>query len=145
MDRGQSVTAYYGAPAHLKKTYAPTGSSQERCDAIQAEYRAQPERRSIRRDPPPLPKAMEPTDDELSLRLAEELEYVRRMLDGMGDALSTDMGVLMRHGVSLQTIDIAGQILGHVATIVRSSDPEAAVDRIGMCELKGRLKRQKID
>jgi hypothetical protein len=44
--------------------------------------------------------------------------------------------------VTLQSIDIAGQILGHVATVVRSSDPEGAIDRIGMCELKARLLRK---
>ena len=129
----------------MKKNVAAAASAQERCDAIQAEFRATPERRSIRRDPPPATRPVPITGDELSLRLADELEYVRRMLDGMGDALSADVGVLMRHGVSLQTIDIAGQILGHVATIVRSADPQAAVDRIGMCELKGRLRKQKID
>lgn len=138
------MAGYYGAPAHLKRLHEPATTAQERCDAVQAAFRAKPERRSIRREPPPLPKALTPTDNELSLRLAEEIEYVRRMLEGMGDQLSADAAVLMRHGVSLQTIDIAGQILGHVAGIVRSSDTEAAVDQIGMCELKGRLKRQKI-
>jgi hypothetical protein len=42
---------------------------------------------------------------------------------------------------SLQTVDIAGQILGHIASVVRSSDPSGAVEKIGMCDLKGRLKR----
>jgi hypothetical protein len=106
--------------------------------------REQPERKPLRRDPPPLAAALVPTDDALKLRLAEELEYVRRMLDNMGDQLSADTGVLMRHSVSLQTVDIVGQILGHVASIVRSSDPNGAVERIGMCELKARLKRQAI-
>ena len=131
---------YLGAPAHLR---------QSRCDAIQAQYRAEvrdpPERRSIRRDPPPLPAALIPTDDPLQLRLAEELEYVRRMLDQMGDTLSADPLVISRHMTSLQTVDIVGQILGHVANVTRSSDPSGAVDRIGMCELKARLTRSKID
>lgn len=137
---------YLGAPAHLR---------QSRCDAIQAQYRAEaqersstagpPERRSIRRNPPPLPAALTPTDDPLQLRLAEELEYVRRMLDQMGDTLSADPMVVSRHMTSLQTVDIVGQILGHVANVTRSSDPGGAVDRIGMCELKARLTRSKID
>ena len=59
---------YFGAPAHLKKSFAP---AQARCDAIQAEYRADPKPRpSIRRDTPPLPPALVPTDDALKLRLA---------------------------------------------------------------------------
>jgi hypothetical protein len=133
---------YFGAPAHIK---------QARCDAIQAAYRAEQERspfrrepepkRSIRRDPPPLAKAQVPTDDILKLRLAEELEFARRMIETMADALAADRHVVMRHMVTLQSADIAGQILGHVANIVRSSDPEGAVDLIGMSELKGRLKR----
>ena len=78
------------------------------------------------------------------MRLARELEHVRRMLDEMGEELSADLEVLMRHGVPLQTVDIAGQILGHIASIVRSDDPDAAVERIGMCELRARLEKQKV-
>lgn len=136
---------YFGAPAHLK---------QARCDAIQAAYRAEQERppirrepetkRSIRRDPPPLAKAQVPTDDVLKLRLAEELEYARRMIETMGDTLSADPNLVIRHMVALQSIDIAGQILGHVANVVRSSDPEGAVDLIGMCDLRARLKRLSV-
>ena len=138
---------YFGAPAHLL---------QARCDAIQAEYRAetlgpasirreaQP-RKSIRRDPPPVPAALVQTDDQLQLRLGEELDYARRVLDQMGDALSADANLLRRHGVTLQSIDIIGQILGHVANVIRSSDPGGAVDHIGMTELKGRLTRTAIE
>lgn len=134
---------YFGAPAHLRKTVTGAQSPQERCDAIQAEFRAKPaERKSIRRDPPPLAQALVPTDDVLNLRLAEELEFARRLLDQMGDALSADPQVVGRHITSLQSVDIVGQILGHIANVIRSSDPEGAVERIGMGDLKGRLKRK---
>lgn len=130
---------YFGAPAHLRR-------EQQICDAIQAEFRAEQadsDKRSIRRaDAPPLDPAQVPTDDELRLRLAEELDYARRMLDAMGDELSADMGVVMRHGVALQTVDIVGQMLGHIANVTRSAAPGLAVDRIGMCELKARLTRR---
>ena len=130
---------YLGAAAHLRRAQAAV-------DAVQAEYRAEqqaPEKRSIRRDnAPPLDPALIPTDDALRIRLAEELEYARRMLDVMGDELSADMGVVMRHAVALQTIDIVGQMLGHIASVTRSSAPERAVERIGMCELKARLTRR---
>jgi hypothetical protein len=139
---------YFGAPGHLR---------QARCDAIQAQFRAEhgdrpsirreppPQRKSIRREAPPLPAALVPTDDVLKLRLAEELEYARRMIEALGDNLSADPNLVMRHMVSLQSVDIVGQILGHIANVVRSSDPDGAVERIGMCELRSRLKRTSIE
>jgi hypothetical protein len=130
---------YFGAPAHLRR-------EQQICDAIQAEFRAEhsnSENSSIRRaDAPPLDPAHVPTDDGLRLRLAEELDYARRMLDAMGDELSADLGVVMRHGVALQTVDIVGQMLGHIANVTRAAAPELAVEKIGMCELKARLTRR---
>ena len=70
-----------------------------------------------------------------------KLEYARRMIETMGDTLSADPQLVMRHMVALQSVDIAGQILGHIANVIRSSDPEGAVELIGMCDLRGRLKR----
>ena len=138
------MTEYFGAPAHLRADPRNMVRAQQRCDAIQAQYRTEPKRPSIRREAPPLPPALTPTDDALKLRLAEELDFARRMLDSMGDEFSSDPALLMRHSVPLQSIDIVGQILGHIAAVVRSSDPDGAVDRIGMCELKARLKRTSI-
>jgi hypothetical protein len=138
------MTEYLGAPAHLRTDPRTMVRAQQRCDAIQADFRAKPQRPSIRRDAPPIPPPLVPTDDSLKLRLAEELDYARRMLDSMGDEFSADPALLMRHSVPLQSIDIVGQILGHIATIVRSSDPDRAVERIGMCELKARLRRTSI-
>ena len=129
---------YFGAPAHLRR-------EQQICDAIQAEFRAEQsgDRQSIcRADAPPLDPSQVPTSDELKLRLAEELDYARRMLDAMGDELSADMGVVMRHGVALQTVDIVGQMLGHIASVTRAAAPDLAVEKIGMCELKARLTRR---
>ena len=115
-------------------------------DSVRATW-AQPhptERRPLRRDPPPAPPPLIPTEDELRLRLAEELDYARRMLTVMGDDLAGNPALVMRHTASLQSIDIVGQILGHIATVVRTDDTMAAVDRIGMAELKARLTRRSI-
>jgi hypothetical protein len=101
-------------------------------------------RKSIRRDAPPTPAALIPTDDLLRLRLAEELEYARRMIELMGDELCSDGGVVVRHGMALQAVDIVGQMMGHIANVIRSSDPAGAIELIGMGELKARLKRQRI-
>ena len=97
------------------------------------------ERKPLRRQPPP---PLVPTTDPLRLRLAEELEYARRMLDAMGDELASDAALIMRHMTALQAVDIVGQMLGHIATVVRCSEPDAAVERIGMGDLKARLTRK---
>ena len=110
--------------------------------AIWAQADAAPARKPLRRDPPPAPAPVVPTDNVLHLRLAEELEYARRMLDLMGDELAGDPAVVMRHGRALQSFDIVGQMLGHLASVIRSSDPDDAIDRIGMSELKARLMRR---
>ena len=134
-----SNQSYFGAPAHLRQ-------AQQRCDAIQAEFRADPAPRpSIRlANPPALDAALVPTEDQLRLRLAEELDYARRLLNSMGDELSADVGVVMRHMVALQSIDVIGQLLGHIAAVTRSSAPDRAVDRIGMGDLKARLTRKAL-
>lgn len=81
------------------------------------------------------------TINELDHRLAAELDHARDMLMVMGDDLSTDFAVVSRHGVPLQAVDIVGQMLGHIANVLRAEDRSAAVDRIGMCELKTKLSR----
>ena len=52
--------------------------------------------------------------------------------------VAADAPVVVRHGQALQSIDIVGQTLGHLACVIRSSDPKRAIDRIGMAELKAR-------
>ena len=123
---------------------AAASREQARCDVIQADYRAeQKARRSIRRDPPPAPKTLALTDDELILRLSEEVDYARRLLSATADELSADALVVGRHLAELQSLDIVGQILGHLASVLRSSDMGGAVDRIGMADLKARLMRRR--
>ncbi len=75
----------------------------------------------------------------LDLRLAAELDVARAMLEEMGDELSASLAVVSDHGVALQAVDIVGQMLGHIANVVRADDRRAAVNRIGMCELKAKL------
>lgn len=100
------------------------------------------ERLAVRRDFQPRYHAIEETADRLHLRLGEELEYARRMLDAMGDELSADPIAVSRHGVVLQSLDIVGQMLGHIANVIRSSDLASAVEQIGMGDLKARLTRK---
>ena len=102
------------------------------------------ERRPLRRggQPHATPAPTPPTDDPLSLRLGEELDYVRRMLDALGEQLSCDPILVRRHALALQSLDKVGQILGHVRNVIRSSDPVSAVAEIGMTDLRGRLERK---
>ena len=75
----------------------------------------------------------------LDLRLAAELDAARAMLVEMGDELSGSLTVVADHGVALQAVDIVGQMLGHIANVVRAGDRRDAIDRIGMGELKAKL------
>ena len=75
----------------------------------------------------------------LDHRLAAELDHARQMLVTMGDELALNHDVVADHGVALQAVDIVGQMLGHIANVVRAEDRRAAVDQIGMCELKAKL------
>lgn len=101
------------------------------------------ERKPLRRDPPTRTEPSGLTEDILRVRLGEELDYVRRMLDQMGDRLSADPILIRRHAMALQSLDIVGQVLGHVGNVIRSSDPYATIERIGMVDLKARLSRRK--
>ena len=76
---------------------------------------------------------------DLEFRLAVELEHARQMLVDMGDELAMNEDVVAEHGVALQAVDIVGQMIGHIANVVRAEDRSAAVERIGMCELKSKL------
>jgi len=101
------------------------------------------ERKPLRRDGPrrAAPSPIEDTRDQLRLRLSEELEYARRMLDIAGEEICADRIAVTRHAVALQSLDKVGQMLSHIAAIIRSSDPASAIDRIGMSDLKARLTR----
>lgn len=82
---------------------------------------------------------MSSVPNDLDLRLAAELEHARDMLMAMGDELALNQDVVAEHGLALQAVDIVGQMLGHIANVVRAEDRAAAVERIGMCELKAKL------
>ena len=75
----------------------------------------------------------------LDLRLAAELDLARALLVTMGDELAESDAVVADHGVALQAVDIVGQMLGHIANVVRAHDRRDAIERIGMGELKAKL------
>jgi hypothetical protein len=102
------------------------------------------ERKPLRRDAPvrAVPSPNEDTEDPLRLRLSEELDYARRTLDVTGEQIRADRIAVTRHAVALQTLDKVGQMLGHIAAVIRSADPNSAIVEIGMSDLKARLTRR---
>ncbi len=71
--------------------------------------------------------------------LAAELDHARDMLVMMGDELAMSPEIVAEHGMALQAVDIVGQMLGHIANVVRAEDRGEAIERIGMCDLKAKL------
>jgi hypothetical protein len=133
---GQAVVADWVAGVARNPGVFDTG--QARVDAIQAAIRTgQP----IPAGTDPKPSATGSTKD-LDHRLAEELAYVRRLLDGVGGELSDDGIILQRHARMLQSFDVACQILEHLQTILSAPDRAEAVKAVTMQDLRARLLRK---
>ena len=82
---------------------------------------------------------MEPAPTPLDQLLAAELDHARDMLVMMGDELAMSPEIVAEHGLALQAVDIVGQMLGHIANVVRAENRNEAIERIGMCDLKSKL------
>lgn len=81
---------------------------------------------------------------EIDERVAEELAYVRRIVDAIADELADEPIFLQRHARTLQSFDLAGQILGNLANVLKAEDRDAAIKAIGMEELRARLLRKRL-
>lgn len=120
---------------------------QARVDAIVASARAQSAApasapRALYREIPcsTLPR----TGNLIEKHLEEELAFVRRTLDAVGDRLCEDPILLMRYETLLQSFDMLGQTLGHIGSVIGAANKQEAIDRIGMVELRRRLQRGKM-
>ena len=82
---------------------------------------------------------MDQSPTPLDHLLAAELDHARDMLMMMGDELAMSPEVVAEHGLALQAVDIVGQMLGHIANVVRAENRNEAIERIGMCDLKAKL------
>ena len=82
---------------------------------------------------------MERVTTPLDQLLAAELDHARDLLVMMGDELAMSPEIVAEHGLALQAVDIVGQMLGHIANVVRAENRNEAIERIGMCDLKSKL------
>lgn len=82
---------------------------------------------------------MERAPTPLDQLLAAELDHARDMLVMMGDELAMSPEIVAEHGMALQAVDIVGQMIGHIANVVRAADRQDAIERIGMGDLKAKL------
>ena len=114
------------------------GRGQARVDVIQAAIRGG----AALADDGPSPSGAAADDRNLDHRLAEELAYVRRLLDIVGDELSDDPIMLQRHAHTLQNFDMACQILAHISAILGAPDRADAVAAVTLEELRTRLLRK---
>lgn len=116
--------------------------AQHQADAAFAAARGEV-RKPLFRPPPPKPEPLAPSDDMIDIRLAEEIDYIRRMVDALGGALAADPVVLQRHAQTMQSFDLIVQMLGHVATVTQTQDRKAAIERV-MPEMRARLQRRSL-
>lgn len=139
--RGPSSFLYPGDESVARQRAA--AAAQARCDDIQAEARRAPGDRIRRGGLAPI-APLEPSADLLDRRLAQEIDYARRLLQAMGERLAGDGTVLARHATTLQAFDVVGQTLGYLSDVVGAADRDAAVDRIGMEDLRSRIRRRSL-
>jgi hypothetical protein len=78
---------------------------------------------------------------ELDARIVEEIVYVRRLLDSLGEELVEDPVVLQHHMAALQNLDRASQVLEHLGAILGAKDRVAAAQSVVMQDLRARLVR----
>ncbi|MBS0480308.1 MAG: PilZ domain-containing protein [Proteobacteria bacterium] len=135
----------FGEPAFVEEWVAGRrspermfGRGQARVDTIQAAIRSG----GIIADDCPSTAGAAPDGRDLDRRLSEELAYVRRLLDVVGDELSDDPIMLQRHAHTLQNFDLACQILGHVGAILGAANRPNAVAAVTLEELRMRLLRK---
>jgi len=112
---------------------------QARVDAIQAAARAGLPTLPVR---PLADTARASLEAVMPTRIVEELAFVRRLVESIGDELVGEPAVVSRHPAALQKFDLAGQILGQLGAVLLADDPVAAAEKIGQQELRARLLRR---
>lgn len=144
MSRFNAASAYLYPGDEAAVRRMRQSAAQARCDQAQADAREAPGAR-IRILEPPVRGPLPPSADALDRRIAEEIDYARRILEAMGDRLASDGVIVARHAATLQGFDLVGQMLGHLAAVVGTADRGEAIGRIGMEDLRARLRRRSLN
>lgn len=113
---------------------------QARVDAIQTAVREG----SALPPEPGLAAAKTLRPGELEQRISEEIVYVQRLIDALGEELVEDPVMLQRHSRVLQNLDRASQVLAHLGTVLAAEDRAAAAQDVAMQDLRERLLRKPI-
>lgn len=129
------------AIAHWAKGIS-TPRDQAQVDAMQAAVRAglsspAPATEQVTADAAPAAAS-----GMLERRVAEELGYIARLIETIGDDLADEPAVIHRHPATLQNFDLATQILKHLAAVLTAEDRAKAIGEIGMADLRARLTRR---
>jgi len=111
------------------------GRGQSRVDQLLSAIRSGTALPTETQAPAPRPADTQPIEQ----RVAAELVRVKRVLDKVGEELTDDVDVLMRHQRAMQAFDIAAAIVAELATVLGADDRAAAVDSVHMHELRSRL------
>ena len=121
--------------------WIPGASAQDQMQVDRAIADAAATRGPVAEGPVVVRDAIAEIDPGLLRRTADELAFVARRLEALGDSLTNDAHVVMRHATSLQELDISMQILGHIARLLVAERPDEVVKAIGMTDLRRRLQR----
>ena len=114
------------------------GLGQSRVDQIQAAIRSG---RDIADEDRAVASSPELITD-VEARVAEELDHVQRMLEGVAGDLIDDAALVQRHSEALQRFDNACQILNQLSAILKATDRPAAIAAVNLEALRDRLLRK---
>ena len=82
-------------------------------------------------------------ENTINGRLAEELFYVSRIVEEIGQVLVKDSFLRVRHSASLQQLDIGQQMLSEIAQLVSKEDKLGRISQVATGSMRGRLLRAK--
>jgi hypothetical protein len=80
-------------------------------------------------------------EDQLPMRVGEEMAYVQRLIESVGRDLQSSPVVRQRHAGSVQSCRAASALLGELARVLLAKNRLKAAEAIAAAELRTRLLR----